>query len=79
MINKEEIKVLKIMGKGDDIGREVADDAEQKSVGQCLKYVRRGIQRALGLPEQPIGIESAKDAGPWLTKVGFEKMNISDY
>ena len=56
MINKEEIKVLKIMGKCDDIGREVADEAEEKSVGQCLKYVRRGIQRALGLPEQPIGI-----------------------
>lgn len=51
--------------------------AEDVSQGACLKYVRRGIQRALGIPEEPTGINSAKDAGPWLKSNGFEEIEVA--
>lgn len=56
------------MSLADSIGREVANAALDSSIGRCLEYVRRGIQIAKGKPEKPVGVESAKDAGPWLER-----------
>ncbi|CDW87333.1 UNKNOWN [Stylonychia lemnae] len=45
--------------------------AGQSSLGKCAKFVREAVQLAKGLPDEPTGIESAKDYGPWLVMQGY--------
>lgn len=44
-----------------------------------VSLIRRGIQEALGLAQGPIGINSAKDAGPWLEEKGFDEIAEGSY
>ena len=47
---------------------EIKKIAGPTSQGLCAMYVREAVQLAKGLPVEPVGIESAKDYGPWLEK-----------
>lgn len=59
------------MSKAQIIAEEAEKGALEKSSGYCLRYVAFAIQRAHNQLEQPIGIESAKDGGPYLKKKGY--------
>lgn len=44
-----------------------------------MLYVRKAIQRALSLPDQATGYAHAKDLGNYLTKIGFQIVNTTNY
>lgn len=52
---------------------EITELAGPNSQGRCAEFVRRAIQLAKGEPDEPTGIESAKDFGPWLINEGYSQ------
>lgn len=61
-----------------EAARLITSSAEAKSQGDCARYCRAAIQEAKGIPVGPTGINSAKDFGGWLKKLGYsEKSNQS--
>lgn len=52
---------------------EIKKIAGPKSQGKCAAFVREAVQRAKGVPVQPVGIVAAKDYGPWLVQMGYSR------
>ena len=48
-----------------------------KSLGLCVKIVRRAVQLSLDLEDKPTGIANAKDYGPWLEKHGYKRTDLT--
>ena len=64
---------------GDKVGYQAKVGAKDKSTGLCLRLVGFAVQRAKGIKEHKLGIESAKDAGTWVISQGYYVSNTSNY